>query len=113
MGVCRSLENTDAESKKVEQECKNHENELGALEKRTAKVHREVRHLEDVVMETLNSQATLKKGSRSTLQAVEKMKEQIREKARPLPSPSTPRPRSPFKSSYAQHTHRPSILSPR
>eukprot|EP00906_Rhabdomonas_costata_P029190 RCo041213 len=76
----RSLENTDAESKKVEQECKNQENELAALEKRTAKVHREVRRLEDVVMETLNTQATLKKGSRSTLQAVEKMKQQIRDK---------------------------------
>ena len=36
--------------------------------------------LEDNVMETLNAQSNLKKGSQSTLQTIEKMKIQIREK---------------------------------
>eukprot|EP01012_Entosiphon_sulcatum_P006174 TRINITY_DN1288_c0_g1_i1.p2 TRINITY_DN1288_c0_g1~~TRINITY_DN1288_c0_g1_i1.p2 ORF type:complete len:881 (+),score=378.54 TRINITY_DN1288_c0_g1_i1:94-2736(+) len=76
----RSLEHTDAEAKKVDMECKNIENELAGLEKKAQKVTREVRTLEDKVVETLNQQTTLKKGSQSTLQQIEKMKSLTRDK---------------------------------
>eukprot|EP00667_Euglena_gracilis_P002731 EG_transcript_2736 len=76
----KSMENTDAEAKVVDQEIKGASGELDALDKRTQKIVRDVRELEEKVMETLNAQTTLKKGSQSTLQAIEKMKSHIRDK---------------------------------
>eukprot|EP00668_Euglena_longa_P002144 GGOE01002486.1.p1 GENE.GGOE01002486.1~~GGOE01002486.1.p1 ORF type:complete len:906 (-),score=453.50 GGOE01002486.1:330-3014(-) len=76
----KSMENTDAEAKSVDQDIKGATGELDALDKRTQKIVREVRELEEKVMETLNAQTTLKKGSQSTLLAIEKMKSNIRDK---------------------------------
>jgi|Transcript_3423 chromosome segregation ATPase len=76
----RSMEHTDNESKRVDQEVKGINNEVDGINKKTQKVVRDVRVLEEKVMETLSSQTTLKKGSQSTLQAIEKLKSNIRDK---------------------------------
>mmetsp|Transcript_125350 Transcript_125350/g.217322 ORF Transcript_125350/g.217322 Transcript_125350/m.217322 type:complete len:902 (-) Transcript_125350:541-3246(-) len=76
----RSMDHTDGESKKVEMETKNIDNEIMGVDKKVQKVVRDVRVLEDKVMETLSNQTTLKKGSQSVLQSIEKLKGSIRNK---------------------------------
>ena len=78
------MEHTDNESKRVDQEVKGINNEVDGINKKTQKVVRDVRVLEEKVMETLSSQTTLKKGSQSTLQAIEKLKSNIRDKVAPI-----------------------------
>jgi len=76
----KSLEQTDGENKQLETENKVLEQEIAAMIKKTQKAANEVKELEHKVMETLNKQTTLKKGSQSALLDIEKMKNTIRDK---------------------------------
>lgn len=76
----KSLEQTDAENKTLETEGKVLSAEIAAMVKKTQKAAKDVLDMENKVMETLNKQTTLKKGSQSALMDIEKMKNVIRDK---------------------------------
>eukprot|EP01060_Flectonema_neradi_P040837 TRINITY_DN944_c3_g1_i2.p1 TRINITY_DN944_c3_g1~~TRINITY_DN944_c3_g1_i2.p1 ORF type:complete len:915 (+),score=238.56 TRINITY_DN944_c3_g1_i2:262-2745(+) len=76
----RSLDHTDAETRKAENEIKGIQADIAAASKRYQKASREVSEMEQKVLETLSSQTTLKKGSQSALQEIDQMKSSIREK---------------------------------
>ncbi|KAJ9443386.1 Coiled-coil domain-containing protein 40-like protein [Diplonema papillatum] len=76
----RSLDHTDAETKKVEAELKAVTSEIANVASRHQKASRDVQEMENKVLETLSAQTTLKKGSQSALQEIERKKNVIREK---------------------------------
>jgi chromosome segregation ATPase len=76
----KSLEQTDGENRSLEGETRVLTAELETISKRTHKAVKEVHDLEAKVLETLNKQTTLKKGSQSALLDIEKMKNVIRDK---------------------------------
>eukprot|EP01062_Namystynia_karyoxenos_P000026 TRINITY_DN10007_c1_g1_i1.p1 TRINITY_DN10007_c1_g1~~TRINITY_DN10007_c1_g1_i1.p1 ORF type:complete len:929 (+),score=518.09 TRINITY_DN10007_c1_g1_i1:98-2788(+) len=76
----RSLDHTDAEAKKAEGEMKTISAEIATIAKRQQRAAREVQDMEHKVLETLSNQTTLKKGSQSALQEIERMKNLIRDK---------------------------------
>ena len=76
----RSLDHTDAETKRTEADMKAIQADVADVANRHQKVSREVTEMEAKVMETLSVQTTLKKGSQSALQEIERMKNTIREK---------------------------------
>eukprot|EP00756_Hemistasia_phaeocysticola_P034682 Hpha_TRINITY_DN16537_c0_g10::TRINITY_DN16537_c0_g10_i1::g.136605::m.136605 len=76
----RSLDHTDAEAKKAEGEMKTIAAEIATIGKRHQRAAREVQDMEHKVLETLSNQTTLKKGSQSALQEIERMKNMIRDK---------------------------------
>eukprot|EP01059_Diplonema_ambulator_P009430 TRINITY_DN19294_c0_g1_i3.p1 TRINITY_DN19294_c0_g1~~TRINITY_DN19294_c0_g1_i3.p1 ORF type:complete len:938 (+),score=464.52 TRINITY_DN19294_c0_g1_i3:134-2815(+) len=76
----RSLDHTDAQTKKVESEMKAINADITNIAKRHQKTSREVAEGEAKVLETLSIQTTLKKGSQSALQEIERMKNVIRDK---------------------------------
>ena len=76
----RSLDHTDAETKKTEADMRAIGADITAVAQKHQKVSRDVAEMEQKVLETLSMQTTLKKGSQSALQEVERMKNTIREK---------------------------------
>ena len=76
----QSLDQTDSENKALDVEIKNLNNEIEAVSKKSQKAAKDVVDMENRVMETLNKQTTLKKGSQSALQDIEKLRNLIREK---------------------------------
>lgn len=76
----QSLDQTDSENKSLDVEIKNLNNEIEAVSKKSQKAAKDVVDMENRVMETLNKQTTLKKGSQSALQDIEKLRNLIREK---------------------------------
>lgn len=76
----QSLDQTDAENKQLDVEVKTINNEIDVITKKSQKAAKDVVDMESKVMETLNKQTTLKKGSQSALQDIEKLKNMIREK---------------------------------
>ena len=76
----RSLDHTDAETRKAENEVKSIQADIAVTSKRYQKSSRVVSEMEQKVLETLSSQTTLKKGSQSALQEIEQMKGAISEK---------------------------------
>jgi chromosome segregation ATPase len=76
----RSLEQTDSENAVLQNEERVLQSEINAMAKKTQKSAKEVHDMEAKVMETLNQQTTLKKGSQAALLDIEKMKNVIRDK---------------------------------
>eukprot|EP00755_Sulcionema_specki_P007788 Sspe_Gene.39153::Locus_18892_Transcript_1_1_Confidence_1.000_Length_2814::g.39153::m.39153 len=76
----RSLDHTDAETKKLDGEIKTILADISTVVKRSQRAAREVTQMESKVFETLSTQTTLKKGSQSALQDIERMKNVIRDK---------------------------------
>eukprot|EP01063_Lacrimia_lanifica_P035963 TRINITY_DN699_c0_g1_i1.p1 TRINITY_DN699_c0_g1~~TRINITY_DN699_c0_g1_i1.p1 ORF type:complete len:897 (+),score=492.25 TRINITY_DN699_c0_g1_i1:69-2759(+) len=76
----KSLDHTDAETKKADSEIKAVRADIDNVAKRHQKISREVTDMENRVLETLSMQTTLKKGSQSVLQEIERMKNTISEK---------------------------------
>jgi chromosome segregation ATPase len=76
----QSLDQTDQENKTYEGEVRTFESEIAVISKRAQKAAKQVVDMENKVMETLNKQTTLKKGSQSALRDIEKLKNTIREK---------------------------------
>lgn len=76
----QSLDQTDAENRSLDVAIKNINGEIDAVTKKSQKAAKDVVDMENRVMETLNKQTTLKKGSQSALQDIEKLKNMIREK---------------------------------
>lgn len=76
----KSLEQTDSQNKELEGTIRVLQSEIDSVVKKTQRAAKEVVDKENKVLETLNKQTTLKKGSQSALQDIERMKNTIREK---------------------------------
>jgi chromosome segregation ATPase len=76
----QSLDQTDEENKSLDTENRLLSDQSAAVEKKVQKAAKEIVELENKVMETLNQQTTLKKGSQSALRDIEKLKNTIRDK---------------------------------
>eukprot|EP00760_Papus_ankaliazontas_P029424 PhM_4_TR4241/c0_g1_i1/m.15111 len=75
-----NLERTESENKQLESAVKSLQMEVATTTKRTQKVAQEVLEMENRILESLSNQTTIKKGSQSTLQDIEKLRNTIRDK---------------------------------
>ncbi|EKF32535.1 hypothetical protein MOQ_003609 [Trypanosoma cruzi marinkellei] len=75
-----NLEQTDAETKKLEYEARTHASEVTSIDRKIQKCARDVRSMENDIVEALSKQSTLKQEGSGTLQEIEKIKGSIRAK---------------------------------
>ncbi|KAF8291126.1 Coiled-coil domain-containing protein 40-like [Trypanosoma cruzi] len=75
-----NLEQTDAETKKLEYEARTHASEVTNIDRKIQKCARDVRSMENDIVEALSKQSTLKQEGSGTLQEIEKIKGSIRVK---------------------------------
>ncbi|PWU87815.1 Coiled-coil domain-containing protein 40 [Trypanosoma cruzi] len=75
-----NLEQTDTETKKLEYEARTHASEVTNIDRKIQKCARDVRSMENDIVEALSKQSTLKQEGSGTLQEIEKIKGSIRVK---------------------------------
>lgn len=76
----KTSEQTELQTKKIDQEGKIIIGNINQKEKEILKVRESIRIIEDNYLALLSSQTTFKKGAQSTLQQVEKLKQLLRDK---------------------------------
>ncbi|RNF03523.1 uncharacterized protein Tco025E_08166 [Trypanosoma conorhini] len=75
-----NLEQTDVETKKLEYEARTHASEVTDIDRKIQKCAKDIRSMENDIIESLSKQTTLKQEGHGTLQEIEKIKESIRAK---------------------------------